>query len=110
MARFACRYSGFKNILPEIPLHRPEGILHYPGPAAEDLDFLFDVSDQLETWKKMMHCHASQLKTFDYVDWNLRRAAALGVMIQVPYAQALVAGNPILVDDLLSIGKSAREL
>ncbi len=110
MARYACRYARFAKILPELPIHRVEGILHYPPPAFEKVDFIIDISDHVETWKKMMRSHTSQMATFPYDDWNLRFASALGMLIGTSYAQGLIKGNPIVVDDVMSIARGSREL
>lgn len=110
MARFACRYARFANILPELPIHWVEGILHYPGPNLEPYDFIVDVSDHVETWKRLMGCHTSQMKTFDYVSWNLRLASKHGVFIGADYAQTLVKGTPVVVDDILTVAKGIREI
>lgn len=110
LARYACRYARFANILPEIPIHWVEGILHYPPPTYEHVDFIIDVTNHVETWLNMMRCHATQMETFPYDDWNLRVASKLGLLINTPYAQGLVKGNPIIIDDLMSIAKGTREI
>lgn len=111
MARYACRYARFAKILPELPPHRPEGILHYLSPTQEQyLDFLIDVTEYVEIWKKMMACHQSQMNTFDYIDWNVKTASKFGVLIGKPYAQGLSKGNPIEINDLMSIAKGSQEL
>lgn len=110
MARYACRYARFKNVLPEIPIHWVDGILHYPPPGDHSVDFLVDVSTYVETWMKMIQCHTSQMETFPYDDWNKRVASKYGVMINAGFAQGLVKGNPIVVDDLMHIARGAREI
>jgi len=111
MARAACRYARFSKILPDLPTHRPEGILHYLGYNHDGLiDFLIDISDYADTWKKMMECFQTQMKTINYIDWNLRHASQLGVLINKPYAQALTKGNPVEIDDLLTISKATQEI
>lgn len=111
MARYACRYARFAKILPDLAPHRPQGILHYLSPTQEQyLDFLVDVSEYVDVWKQMMLCHQSQMKTFNYVDWNFREASKLGVLIDKPYAQGLAKGNPIEIDDLMFISKGTQEL
>jgi bacillithiol biosynthesis deacetylase BshB1 len=110
MSRYACRYARFAQILPEWPPHRPEGILHYPSSLVEQIHFLVDVSDHWVTWKQMMDCHKSQMQTFPYSEWVLRNAAALGTWINRPYAQGLVTGNPVVIDDLDFISHGAREI
>lgn len=110
MARHACRYARFAKILPEIPLHRPKGILHYLQRNFDVPQFLIDISDYVEIWKQMILCHQSQLKTHNYLDWNLKVAARLGVLIGVPYAQGLAADNPVVIEDLTHISRGTFEL
>ena len=75
MARYACRYARFRNILPDTPTHWIEGILHCPPPANEVADILIDVSGYVDIWVKMMQCHKTQMQTFPYDDWNKRIAS-----------------------------------
>jgi len=110
LARHACRYSRFRNILPELPIHWVEGILHYPPPTTEAVDFIVDVTPYIDTWMEMIRCHESQLNTFPYDEWNRRIASKLGVLINADYAQGLVKGNPIVIDDLMAIARGAREI
>lgn len=110
LARHACRYSRFRNILPELPIHWVDGILHYPPPSSDAVDFIVDVSAHVETWMQMIRCHKSQMETFPYDEWNLRLASKLGVLINADHAQGLVKGNPIVVDDVMSVSKGAREI
>lgn len=110
MVRYACRYARFAKILPEDPIHWVEGILHYPPPTLESVDFIVDVSDHVEKWKEMMRCHASQMETFNYDDWNLRLASKLGVLIGTSYAQGLVKGNPVVIEDVMEVSRGTREI
>lgn len=110
LARNAFRYARLAKILPELPPFQPEGILHYLYPTIDHVDFLFDVTEQLEVWKKMMGCHASQHQTRDFTGWNLMYAARLGSVMGVPYAQGLVKSAPIIVDNLMDISKCIRHL
>jgi bacillithiol biosynthesis deacetylase BshB1 len=110
LARNACRFSRFAKILPELPIHRVEGILHNAHANIDVPDFLVDISDHVDTWKKMMECHRSQSATFDFIDWNLRVASKLGSLINVPFAQGLIKGNPIVIDDIMTISKGTREI
>jgi N-acetylglucosamine malate deacetylase 1 len=110
MVRYACRYARFKNVLPDLPIHWVDGILHYPPPTIDAVDFLIDVTPYVDTWMKMIRCHASQLETFPYDEWNKRLASKFGILMNVDYAQGLVKGNPIVVDDLMQVSKGTREL
>lgn len=110
MVRAACRYARFAKILPDLPTHWVEGILHYAGHALDQVDFVVDVSKVLEIWKTMMGCHRSQLKTYDYIDRVLRGASHYGVTIGTAYAQVLLKGSPVQVDDIMTVARSVREL
>lgn len=110
LARAACRYARLAKILPDLPIHRPQGILHYPGRACDGCDFLIDISSHLDTWQAMIDCHASQAKTNPYHEWCLRAASRAGMLIGVDYAQGLVKGNPIAIDDPLTIARGTLEL
>lgn len=110
MARYACRYARFAKILPEIPIHWVEGILHYLSSTDTRLDFLIDVSEFVDVWKKMMSCHKSQMQNFRYDEWNLSIASKLGSHMGVAYAQGLAKGNPIVVADPFVVAQSTREL
>lgn len=111
MARHACRYARFPKILPDLPPHRPAGILHYlPIGFDGPVDFLVDISDHAGIWKQMIECHHSQHKTLPYKELNLRTASALGVQIGAAYAQGFVKGNAIAIDDLMAIAQGTIEL
>lgn len=109
LARKACRFAAFSKILPELEAWRPDGILHYPGPSLENINILVDVTPFVDVWKKMMGAHESQMKTFDYLEWNLKRAEALGVRIGSSFAQGLIASNPIVVEDIMDVARGVRE-
>lgn len=110
MARYACRYARFKKILPSLPIHRVGGVLHYLYPFHGAADFLIDVSDHVDAWKKMLECHASQMRTYDFKEWNLRIASAMGVAVEGQYAQGLAKGNPVILDDIMVVSNQTREL
>lgn len=110
MARYAFRYARLSKILPHLPPHQPDGILHYLYPTIETVDFIIDISDYVEVWKKMMACHASQHITHDFSAWNLLHAGKLGHIIGKPYAQGLIKGAPVIIDDLMTISKTMRHI
>lgn len=110
MVRYACRYARFQKILPELPIHCPEGILYYLHPIYEHADFIVDVSDHVDTWVQMMQCYVSQHKTKNYTDINLQLASKFGVMIDKNYAQGFSKNNPVVVDSLMTITKGTIEL
>lgn len=110
MARYACRYARFKNVLPDMPIHRIGGILHYLYPFHTMADFLIDVSDHVDTWRKMLECHTTQMQTHPFSEYNIRIAHALGVATGGQYAQGLVKGNPVIIDDIMVLSNQIREL
>jgi len=110
MIRHACRYARFSKILPELPIHHVEGVLHYLPHSVDETDVLIDVSAHMDMWRKMMDQHQSQMKTYPYSDWVLKGAARLGNLCGVAYAQGLAAGNPIVVDDVMSVSRGTREI
>lgn len=110
LVRAACRYARFAKILPDLPTHWVEGVLHFFGAVGEPLDFLIDVSDYVPLWKSMMECHRSQMKTYDYIDRVIKTSHYLGTMIGCQYAQGLVTSNPVKVDSVLNISQGVREL
>jgi bacillithiol biosynthesis deacetylase BshB1 len=110
MARYACRYARFAKILPEIPIHRPDGILHYLPHAGKETDFLIDITPYVDTWKRMMEAHRSQMLTLPYSEKALKNAANYGALIDKPYAQGLLKGNPIVVEDVLTISCGTQEI
>lgn len=110
MLRYACRYARFSKILTDIPKHTVDGILHYINSSYEPIDFLIDVSEHMDAWTKMMQAHKSQHKTFNYTDWVLRFASKNGVLIGKAYAQGLAKGNPIEIDDLMTISNGSKDI
>lgn len=110
MARAACRFARFRKIMPDLAPHKIDGILHYPPPTLDEVDFIIDVSEHVEIWKKMMRAHESQMNTFPYDEWNLKIASKFGMLIGVDYAQALVKGNPVVIEDLMQISCGIREI
>lgn len=110
VARHACRYARFAKILPELPIHQVQGILHYPPPTFEKVDFIIDITEHVEIWKEMMRSHVSQMNTFPYDEWNLKIASKLGTLIGTPFAQGLIKGNPIVIDDVMTISNGTREI
>lgn len=107
MLRYACRFARFAKILPEVPIHRPEGILHYLSPMQPyPPDFILDISPYFNLWMEMLACFENK----DLQDQGMRVASQRGLMIGKDYAQGLVQGNPVEVHDLMSISRGTLEL
>ena len=67
------------------------------GSGGESLNsILVDVSQQVDRWKELMECHASQVKNMDYVDLQLSRARVYGIQAGVHSAQRLFSESPLL--------------
>jgi N-acetylglucosamine malate deacetylase 1 len=109
LARAACRYARFSNLLPKIAPHTVEGILHYPTLTC-DPDVLIDVSAYVAQWQALIECHQSQLRSRPYLDWVLTGARAAGCLIGVEYAQGLVKGNPLAIDDIMHVARGTTSL
>jgi N-acetylglucosamine malate deacetylase 1 len=110
LARAATRYARFAKILPHLPPHHTDGILHYLMPWEDHADFLIDITPHLDDWRALIACHESQHQTKPYLDWCLRSAAHKGREIDVEYAQGLVKGNPIVIDDLRMIARGSHQI
>lgn len=110
MIRYACRYARFKSILPELPVHHVGGVLHYLHHLHGVPDFYIDISAFVDQWKASIEAHKSQMQTLPYLDWNLRVASANGVFAGADYAQGLVKGNPVIIENLMELANQVREL
>lgn len=109
-ARLA-RYAGLVE-LSEWEAHAVDSLFYYAvTPGAEpkrETTLVVDVSDQLESWRRLMGCHASQMKTRRYLDLQVSRARTLGLESGVEYAQALWSGDALFLDRLNSAPRGVR--
>lgn len=111
-ARLA-RYGGLKE-LKRSPAHAISQLLFYaitPGAEPRDcLPLLFDVSDPgiVARWKDSMEAHASQMKTRNYVELQIAHSRVNGLRAGVEYAISLFPGDPLVVNSLSQVNKSAR--
>lgn len=109
-ARLA-RYAGL-DALKGASVHAIDSLYFYAiTPGAEPVEgtpFLFDVSENVEGWKDLMACHASQMKTRRYLELQVSRARTLGLQTGCEYAQVLWPNDPVLVDSLNSAPRGAR--
>jgi LmbE family N-acetylglucosaminyl deacetylase len=111
-ARLA-RYGGVKE-LSSLPVHAVHQVLYYAvTPDAEPTDLspvIIDVSSGpvVSAWTKSMEAHASQLKTRNYVEFQIARARVLGLRAGVEHAIALWPNDPLVFDSLGSLDRSAR--
>ncbi len=110
-ARLA-RYGGVKE-LRRWPRHAI-GALHFyavggEGEAAEKPVYV-DVSapEVLAAWRRAMEAHATQARTRDYVAHQLARAAQHGARAGVAAALPLYPNDPVVVDSLAVLARTAR--
>ena len=106
LVRKAARYVRLKKMGDP---HIVQNVLHYPARHFFLPDFLFDISNVVETWKEMISCHKSQMETKNYLDLCLRQSAGWGIHINAAYAQCLIKGNPAVIDSLDAISKGTIE-
>jgi LmbE family N-acetylglucosaminyl deacetylase len=113
-ARIA-RYGGVAE-LHELAPHAIEQLFHYalaPGAEPRDVSPVFiDVSAQevLAAWTAAMQAHATQVKARSYVEMQLTRARVNGLRAGVGHAIALYPNDPLVVDSLARLGRSASRL
>jgi LmbE family N-acetylglucosaminyl deacetylase len=110
-ARLA-RYGGIEE-LRDLPTHTIEQFFGYAvTPAAEPAHgatvIRVDISAHFDRWVELMACHQTQLRTRRYVDLQTARARLLGQEAGVEYAQALFAGDDLLIESLSEMPRSVR--
>ena len=108
------RYGGVKELRRAKP-HAIGQLFYYsispdPEPAPAGC-VLVDVSPPsiMATWTAAMAAHASQMKTRRYVELQLTRARLNGMRAGVDHAIALYPGDPIVVTELSSVARGARQ-
>ncbi len=111
-ARLA-RYGGLKE-LRRSPPHLIEQLFFYAvTPQSEPRDIspvLIDVSEPeiLEAWTAAMAAHKSQGATRNYVELQLTRSRMLGAMAGISHAIALFPNDPLVLNSLVPLSRSAR--
>ena len=105
------RYGGIEE-LKGFTSHAVDSLLHYAiTPEAEPRDvtaLLVEIGPVFEKWVKLMECHASQMKTRNYVELQTARARMLGLQAGGAYAQALYPNDRLLIEDLASAPTGVR--
>ena len=82
-------------------------------PEAEPRDLnpiLFDISDPeiLKTWIASMQAHISQVSARNYIELQITRARLLGARAGIGHALPLFANDPLVVNSLEQVSRSAR--
>jgi LmbE family N-acetylglucosaminyl deacetylase len=72
---------------------------------------LIDVSapEILTAWTAAMEAHASQASARNYVELQLTRARLRGLRAGIGHAIALFPNDPLVLDSLAQLGRSARQ-
>lgn len=116
IVRDACRLARYGGLaeLRDAKAHAIEQLLFYAiSPETEPRDvtpLLVDVSDEslLATWRSAMESHASQVAAREYVEYQLTRARLNGLRAGIGHAIPLFPNDPLLVDSLSQLARSAR--
>jgi LmbE family N-acetylglucosaminyl deacetylase len=106
------RYGGVAGLKAQAP-HAIGQLLFYAvspdaEPAAQPV--LVDIStpEIIAAWTAAMEAHASQLKTRNYVELQLARARVHGLRAGLAHAQPLWPNDPLVLDSLAPLTRSAR--
>jgi len=111
-ARLA-RYGGVRELRSR-PAHAIGALYFYAitveGEPSGEKPVLFDVSAPAVTdaWTQAMLAHATQAQTRQYCALQLARANVLGARCGVAAAMALYPADPLVVDSLAALGRTAR--
>lgn len=112
MVRDACRLARYGGLseLRAWPVHKIGCLLFYniTVHVGQIPDLMIDISDVGSEWEAAMRCHQSQVTSKRYLDLQLTAARALGLVAGVDMATGLFLNDPILVNDLSSVIRSAR--
>ncbi|HLX94601.1 MAG TPA: PIG-L family deacetylase [Verrucomicrobiae bacterium] len=116
LVRDACRLARFGGVkeLRRAPAHAIEQLFYYAvTPEAEPTNLtpvLMDVSapETLAAWTAAMEAHATQAAARNYVELQLAQARLRGLRAGVGHAIALFPNDPLVLDSLAQVGRSAR--
>jgi LmbE family N-acetylglucosaminyl deacetylase len=111
-ARLA-RYGGLKELRRSPPHAIGQLFFYAVTPEAEPRDIspvLIDVSapEIISAWTVAMSAHQSQMRTRNYVELQLTRARLLGARAGLGHAIALFPNDPLVIDSLAQLNRSAR--
>jgi len=116
LVRDAARLARFGGLRPlkKSPAHAIGQLFFYAvSPDAEpagQTPVLIDLSAPgvITTWTKAMSAHASQLRTRNYVEFQLARARVHGMGAGREFAQPLYPNDALVFDSLAALGRAAR--
>lgn len=99
IAREAVKLARLKNAMPDLPANAVSQLLFYMIPVGVFPQMLFDVSDVIEDYKKLLQCYESQLKNYHLVDVLLGIRLTHGAVNHTKYAEAFVSDMPIRISE-----------
>jgi LmbE family N-acetylglucosaminyl deacetylase len=107
------RYGGLKELRRASPHAAGQLFFYAVTPDAEPPDLgrvLVDVSAPglVAQWTAAMEAHASQMRTRNYVEFQLSRARVHGLRAGADYAIPLFPNDPPVVDSLATLERAAR--
>jgi LmbE family N-acetylglucosaminyl deacetylase len=111
-ARLA-RFGGMKE-LRRSPPHSIDQLFFYAvTPEAEPQDIspvMIDVSapEIISTWTAAMTAHQSQVRARNYIELQITRARLLGARAGIGHAIALFPNDPLVIESLAQVSRSAR--
>jgi LmbE family N-acetylglucosaminyl deacetylase len=117
LVRDACRLARYGGVaeLKSAAAHAVEHLLYYAvSPGAEPRDgtpIVVDVSGAalIKRWTAAMEAHASQAATRNYAEFQLARARLHGLAAGCDYALPLWPNDPLVLDSLAPLERSARQ-
>jgi len=111
VTRNACRlarYGGLES-LQDLAPHAISSLWFYAiSPITNDGAVSVDITAVAEKWKALMECHATQVKSRNYLDLQFARARQAGLMAGCEYAISLWPNDPLVVDRLSELPRGAR--
>ncbi|MDB6170100.1 MAG: N-acetylglucosaminyl deacetylase, LmbE family [Verrucomicrobia bacterium] len=116
LARDAARLARFGGLAPlrKQPPHAIGQLFFYAlSPGAEPPGMppvLIDISapEIMRLWRAAMAAHASQMRTRNYAELQVTRARVAGLAAGIDHAQALFPNDPLVLDSLAAVTRSAR--
>jgi hypothetical protein len=111
-ARLA-RYGGLKELRRVRPHVIGQLFFYAVTPEAEPAGItpvLVDVSapEIIATWTAAMEAHVSQVSARGYIELQLARARLRGLRAGIGHAIALFPNDPLVLDSLAQVSRSAR--
>jgi LmbE family N-acetylglucosaminyl deacetylase len=111
VTRNACRlarYGGLESLQGLAP-HEISSLWYYAiAPTTKEGAVYVDITVVAEKWKALMECHATQVKSRNYLDLQFARARQAGLLAGCEYALALWPNDPPVLDRLSRLPRGAR--